>query len=122
MARSLTDILQSTADVLFPEEIEGAHVELSSRAGDGDTPLHVMTWREDVEGVHVLLEASADPNVVGDMSETPLHIACRKANKPIVELLLRAGARADLRSEFNETPYEIAQQNPDIAPLCGRGR
>jgi ankyrin repeat protein len=111
-ARELNEILQSTADVLFPEILEGAKVEVASRGIGGDTPLHVLTWREDVEGVKVLLKAGADPNAMGDMSETPLHVACRVASPTIVEALLAAGARADLRGEFDVTPAEIAQKIP----------
>jgi ankyrin repeat protein len=121
-ARDLNEILQSTADVLFPEILEGAKVEVTSRSPDGDTPLHVMTWREDVEGVKVLLKAGADPNAIGDMSETPLHVACRVASPAIVEALLAAGARADLRGEFDVTPVEIAQEDPVLSELFGSKR
>ena len=121
-ARDLDEVLQSTADVLFPEVTQGARVEISSRNSDGDTPLHVMAWRADVEGVRVLLTAGADPNALGDMSETPLHVACRVANPAMVEALLAAGARTDIRGEFGVTPAEIARGSPELLRLFAGAR
>jgi uncharacterized protein len=122
MARSLKDILDATADVLFPEVLEGAVVEVASRSCDGDTPLHVMCWREDIEGVQLLLQAGADPNAIGDMSETPLHVACRVANADIIGKLLAAGARSDIRGEFDVTPIDIAREKPSLAGAFGSKR
>jgi ankyrin repeat protein len=121
-ARDLDEVLKSTADVLFPEIIEGARIEITSRGCDGDTPLHVMTWREDVEGVRVLLTAGADPNAIGDMSETPLHVACRVASPAIVEALLAAGARTDICGEFDVTPADLAQEDPVLLQLFANKR
>lgn len=118
--RDLDEILQSTADALFPDVVKGAKVEVVSRSSDGNTPLHVMAWRGDVEGVRVLLACGADPNAIGDMSETPLHVACRVESPAIVEALLGAGARTDLRSELEVTPSEIAQENPMLLRLLRR--
>ncbi|RBP44423.1 ankyrin repeat protein [Roseimicrobium gellanilyticum] len=119
-ARNVQDALDSVADVLFPEVLEGAAVEISSHGYDGDTPLHVMCWREDAEGVQLLLQAGADPNAIGEMSETPLHVACRVANESIVRMLLAAGAKPDIRGEFEVTPFDIAQTKPILADVFGR--
>ena len=105
---TLEEILASTSDVLFPAEMGEKIVSISSTDCDGDTPLHVMVWRNDAYAVEVLLEAGANPNAVGDMGETPLHVAVSKENFTIVETLLRAGAKTNIRSEFNETAQERA--------------
>ncbi|MEM9350014.1 MAG: ankyrin repeat domain-containing protein [Pseudomonadota bacterium] len=86
-----------------------APVYLESRGSDGDSPLHVMLWRENTYAVLKFIEAGADVNAVGDMSETPLHIAVRKENLAAVEALLKAGANVSLKSEFGKTPKEHAQ-------------
>jgi ankyrin repeat protein len=55
---------------------------------DGDTPLHVMLRRNDNEAVPMLLNAGANVNVIGDMSETPLHVAVLQRNFVAAEALL----------------------------------
>lgn len=105
---TLEEILASTSDVLFPADMGEKVVSISSTDCDGDTPLHVIVWRNDAYAVNVLLEAGADPNAIGDMGETPLHVAVNKESFAIAEALLQAGAKANIRSEFNETAQEIA--------------
>jgi uncharacterized protein len=107
---NLATVLASTSDVLFPEALGEAPVTVHSVGSDGDTPLHVMVWRNDLNGVHALLEAGADVNAIGDMSETPLHVAIGQANMAIIGALLEAGARTDIRSEFNQTASERAEK------------
>lgn len=105
--RSLAEILQSTSDVLFPAEIGEKHVDLHSRSLEGDTPLHVLLWRNDNFGIEALIDAGADINSIGDMDETPLHIAIRRENARAIRSLLQAGAKTDIRSEFGETAREL---------------
>ena len=120
---TLEQILASTSDVLFPEELGEAPVEIGSVGCDGDTPLHVMVWRSDLYGVQTLLKAGANADAMGDMSETPLHVAVGQENIEIVEALLKAGARIDIRSEFNETARERAmKKGEEIAKLFSRGK
>ena len=102
--------MQSTSDVLFPAELGEHRVSLSSRDADGDSPLHVLAWRSDVEGVELLVDAGADANAIGDMGETPLHVAIHRRCIPIVVILVRAGARTDIPSEFGATPLDLATE------------
>ncbi|THG70303.1 ankyrin repeat domain-containing protein [Pseudomonas sp. A-1] len=105
---TLEEILASTSDVLFPAEMGEKVVSISSTDCDGDTPLHVMVWRNDAYAVKVLLEAGANPNAIGDMGETPLHVAVSQENFAIAKALMQAGAKTNIRSEFNETAQERA--------------
>jgi len=107
--KSLEEILQSVSDVMFPAELGEKQVFVDSRDVEGDTPLHVMTWREDFYGAKVLIDAGADVNAVGDMGETPLHVALTNKNEELTELLLKSGANPDIRSEFEETAREKAE-------------
>ncbi len=106
--RTLDQILQSTSDVLFPADLGERRVEVDSRSVDGDTPLHVLVWRRDPEGVEVLLGAGAEVDAAGEMGETPLHVAIRQEHPRMAELLLKAGANVEIRSEFGRTPLELA--------------
>src|SRR5688572_11029647 len=121
MPRTLDEVLQSTSDVLFPADIGKRRVAIDSHDSDGDTPLHVMTWRNDLEAVDLLVSAGADVNAVGDMGETPLHVAISRQNLAIAKALLKAGARDGIRSEFGSTPREMAvRQGGAMAALFAR--
>jgi uncharacterized protein len=103
-SRSLDEVLASCSDVFFPAGIGDVAVELNSVGVDGDTPLHVMLWREDTEAALLLIEGGANVNAVGDMSETPLHVAVTQENLDAVKALLKAGADPEAVSEFGDTP------------------
>jgi ankyrin repeat protein len=107
VTRSLQDVLQSLSDVMFPSDPERCP-SVDSVGYDGDCPLHVMAWRNDLEGIQVLIEAGANVNATGEMDETPLHIAVTQQNVQMARALLAAGARCDLRCEFGDTPRERA--------------
>ena len=103
-------MLTSCSDSLFPADMGEAPVALDSRDVVGDTPLHVMLWRNNTFAILSFIEAGADVNAVGDMSETPLHIAVRKQNAAVVEAMLKAGASKSVVSEFGKSPKEMADK------------
>lgn len=119
--RNLETILASVSDVLFPAELGKAKVSVNSTDSEGDTPLHVMARRKDLDAVRALLDAGANVNAVGDMGETPLHVAVTQESFEIVSLLLKHGARADIASEFGDTACQRAEhRNPDLARAMRR--
>lgn len=107
VSRSLQEVLQSISDVMFPANPEQCPA-VDSVGYDGDSPLHVLGWRNDLEGVQVLIDAGANVNATGEMDETPLHVAVTQQNVSIARALLAAGARDDVRCEFGDTPRERA--------------
>jgi ankyrin repeat protein len=109
VARSLQQVLQSVSEVMFPAELGDQPVAIDSVGCDGDTPLHVLVWRNDLEGVQILIDGGADVDAQGEMGETPLHIAVTQHNIPIIQALLGAGTRDDIRCEFGDTPRERAK-------------
>ena len=109
MARSLQDVLRSVSDTMFPSEPERC-ANIDSVGYDGDSPLHVAAWRNDLEAVRILIGAGANVNAQGEMDETPLHVAVRQRNVLMMSALLDAGARTDIRSEFGDSPEELARQ------------
>ncbi len=103
-------MLASVSDVLFPAEIGEAPVTITSRSSEGDTALHVMAWRRDHDAAHLLIEAGADVNALGDMDQTPLHVAVIQNDAVMARLLLDQGARDDLVSEFGATARQEAER------------
>jgi ankyrin repeat protein len=93
---------------MFPADAGEHPVALDSVGYDGDTPLHVLAWQNDLEGLHLLIAAGADVNAQGEMDETPLHIAVTQRNIPMIQALLKAGARDSIRCEFGDTARERA--------------
>ena len=108
--RTVAQILQSVSDVLFPEQLGNASITIDSVGSDGDTPLHVLAWRNDYEGVVALIRVGAPINAIGDMGQTPLHVAILQGNESIARALLSAGADTSVRSEFGETPFDLAMR------------
>ena len=108
--RTLNEVLKSTSDSLFPAELGKAEVRIDSADCDGETPLHVLIWRGDVEGALLLIENGANIDAIGDMGETPLHVAISKNEKRVIDALLEVGARTDIVSEFGQTQAEKARQ------------
>lgn len=107
--RSVSQILQSTSDALFPAKLGEARVSIGSTGPDGDTPLHVLIWRDDTEGALLLIEHGAPLDAAGDMGETPLHAAIGRKNLAVIRALVAAGARVDIVSEFGQTAREKAR-------------
>jgi uncharacterized protein len=117
MPREIDELLRSLSDVMFPAEPETS-VKIDSVGYDGDTPLHVVAWRDDLAGVKLLIRAGADVNARGEMRETPLHVAVQQENAPMVQVMLEAGAQTDICSELGETPQSLAAiQGGEIAKL-----
>ena len=120
MARSVDEILQSTCDSLFPDAMGARKVSMDSRDCDGDTPLHVLLWRRDMEGVRTLIGLGADVDAIGDMGQTPLHVALSRDLPEAVALLLDAGASTQVRCEFGDTAAERADKLTGPAALAFR--
>jgi ankyrin repeat protein len=106
--RTLEEVLAGTTEILFPEEGGGKTVTIETRGTDGDSPLHVAAWQNDIEGAKLLIAAGSDVNAVGDMAYTPLHVAISQNNAELAKIFINAGARSDLTSELGGTAREEA--------------
>jgi len=69
-----------------------------------DPPVVVASARGRRETLRILLDAGAEPNVMGRTSGTPLFAAIRQADAEMVRLLLAHGADANGRGAMSWTP------------------
>ena len=95
-----------------------AHAKCNSNIQDtfGNTPLHVATWKSDLDLVKLVFESSAvsiDPDVSNNDKQTALHIACKNGHSHIAEYLLtQAKCNPNVVTKNGNTPLHIA---------CGNG-
>lgn len=71
---------------------------------DGDTPLHVARYEEDV--YRFLLDQGADIHAVNFMGETPLHKALIFDRKDKSDLLIARGADLNVPDQRGFTPFD----------------
>jgi ankyrin repeat protein len=79
----------------------------------GDTALHVVVRRGDIETAKVLLDLGADPNARGEYGYAPIHEAASGKNYDLAKLLLEYGGSKDIRNDDGLTPADYAKQSGD---------
>ena len=94
----------------------GANINIK-HSERGFTPLQVATEDRNVEGVKILLERGADPNIINIFGRSALHYTTQgiysglgvRINKLIMaSMLLAEGAVANIRDKDGKTPYDYA--------------
>jgi ankyrin repeat protein len=106
----LAAVLHEIASLPEFSGISSPSVTMRSHAGD--TPLHVVCIRGDRGAVHLLLEAGADPNAVGEHGCTPLHKALEQEHLQVARMLVAAGASLDATNRDGVTPRDLAKDVP----------
>jgi uncharacterized protein len=102
------DVLARYNDEWLPDFGEPiTHVNQTGSAGN--RPIHIASYRGNLEEMEALVEGGAEINVSGDMGSTPLHDAIEQGHTEIVKFLLDHGARTDVKNEFGRTALDIAE-------------
>ena len=82
---------------------------------DGNTPLHIATWKGDLELVKLVVESSTvsiDPDVFNHHKQTALHMACKNRYKDIVEYMLtHTKCNPNVQHIYGNTPLHIASRD-----------
>jgi uncharacterized protein len=93
-----------------------AGADLTERAGDGFTPLHLAAFFGGAEAVRVLLAAGAPPDAdaVNTFKVRPIHSAAAVRDRTSVRLLLEAGADPNVRQQGGYTPLHTAAHGEDL--------
>ena len=91
----------------------------SYRGYNGDTALHIVTRKRELDWVGFLLARGADPNVADAKGETPLGIAAGIGFEEAAAYMLAKGAKVDGINRRGETALAIAvqQRQPRLVEL-----
>jgi len=81
----------------------------------GDTGLHIVTQRRDLDWLSFLLARGADTNKANNAGAHPLDLAVGLGWVEGAQLLLQQGARADTPGAGGETPLILAVHRKDLA-------
>lgn len=82
----------------------------------GETVLHCAIKKGKVKVVKILLEHSANPNIVDSDQCTPLHrAAARKGSAEIVHMLLENGADVSCINNVGRNSFELAEDSGNLA-------
>lgn len=103
----------------YPEYI-GIKISHPNQPGAvGDTLIHLVSRRGELDDLITLLGAGGDVNIPGDMGNTPLHGAALSNQVKAAKLLIEHGANRNAKNEFGETPYDVALalDNKDVIKL-----
>ncbi|CAC5406644.1 unnamed protein product [Mytilus coruscus] len=101
------------ADILIQN---GAIV--SSRDGNGMTPLHLAARCGNFFVADVLISKKADVNATDSNNETPLHLAANQGHQPVMIRLINAKANVNANNNKNQTPLHLAAKCWDETVLC----
>lgn len=85
----------------------------------GDTALHVVTRKRQLDWVGFLLNNGASPSIPDANGDTALHVAARIGFEQAAEYMIKLGARVDAANRGGETPLSLAVQasQPRIVEL-----
>ena len=108
--------LHCAIDECFPDIVKilchDPNIDVNAKTTDDETPLHMACFRNNIEGVKVLLQSVGhrlNVNVVGGGGKTPIHLACSNQAKEIVELLCKfSNEPPNVKSNNGDTPLHLA--------------
>lgn len=104
----LEEKFRAKADLYFAiiQELIRAGADVNKIAGHV-SPLYLAADSGDLEGLKLLLQGGADPNLTGKIPcDLPLHRACRGGFVEIAECLLQAGADVKMTNREGRTALE----------------
>ncbi|XP_048244847.1 uncharacterized protein LOC124124203 isoform X3 [Haliotis rufescens] len=90
---------------------------LSLRDKNGNVPLHIVTFEQNLQKVCILLDKHVDVEIVNNFDQTALHIACYGGNADIVAQLLGAGASILAVDKGGNTPLHIVCKEGNLPLL-----
>jgi uncharacterized protein len=118
------EVLHRYREEELPEFLGIPLKDVNQAGNSGDRPLHVATFRGNMDEIGALVAGGADVNAIGDLGNTPLHEAAALGDLDAVEFLLAKGASPGKKNEFDESVIDVAhsQGHNEIARLLASWR
>lgn len=85
-----------------------SHRVVNYKGYGGETALHIVTRKRELDWVGYLLKEGADPSIPDSNGDTALHIAARIGFDTAADYMITLGARVDAANRLGETPLIIA--------------
>jgi ankyrin repeat protein len=85
----------------------------------GETALHIVTRKRQLDWVGYLLKKGADPNIPDSKGDTALHVAARIGFEEAADYMIGLRAKVDAANKRGETPLIISvqQKQPRMVEL-----
>lgn len=100
-------------------------VDINGQGGLGVAPVHWFVFKKDLEALHIVLEAGADPNIRDEAGWSAMHLASRAENAGFLGVLVAHGADLNApEGRSNLSPLMIAisgGRSGNVKPLLDLG-
>lgn len=107
----------SSLDLLFAK---GASANVQEKYGN--TPLHVCSFKSNIEHMSFLAKYKANPNIQNSKGCTPLHWSARKKDKTAYDYLITMGADKNIKNNVGITPWEYLERDIGLKHISSKSR
>jgi ankyrin repeat protein len=91
---------------------------INANDADGDTPLHLALYRNNMPLAFLLINEGADPDVLNRLKLPPLFFAATKKMNDLVQAMLNAGADVNKEIRFNLSVFHFVLLSEDDALIA----
>lgn len=95
----------------------GNESDFNEKDYDGDTPLHLACYANNINFIKYLINKGGDINALNHCDATPLCAAIQNNQTAAIQLLMEAGANLNLPNKKGRRPLDIALLFPSLKKI-----
>lgn len=103
------ELLKSTPQIENLERILSTGFNINQTDSSGNTPLIIVSQKENTGLVKMFLDIGADPNITNSLGNTALHEAVKTGNIETCRLLLNSDTDKKSKNKEGYTPLDLAK-------------